>query len=91
MQHEVISPAKNNRNQNKRKGGDLKDRSKVYRRVEVPLLTNSPHEEGEEKELAPLGSSMDGSDSEREPKKKKPTLGNSENSAAATMQRYPQQ
>lgn len=87
---EVTSLVKQPRYQQKRKGGP---QAQVYRRVDPLLLTNSPHqaEGGSSKENASLDDSPVGSETEREPKKKKPTPNNSDSSAVATGQPCPGQ
>ena len=89
---EVNSPVKR-KTAPKRKGGPP---NQVYRRVELPLLTNHAAnvEEGTEHTAIGTEKGDEGSEDEgtvREPKKKKPTPNNSSTSAEAAMQPCPAQ
>lgn len=88
----VTSPVKQPRNQQKIKGGP-QAQNQMNRRVDRPLLAIHPHkaEDGSAKENPSLTDSPEGSQTKREPKKKKPTLNNSDSSAAAVSQPCPKQ
>lgn len=91
---EVNSPVKQNTNQNKRKGGPQGPKQ-VYRRVEMPLLMDTAHNDTDprrsEGELSTGTSSDSGDGVLRDAKKKKPTPSNSDNSAAVASQPCPSQ
>ena len=81
---EVTSPIKKS-NQNKRKGGE-QPLKKVYRRVETPLLMNTPFQGNEEHAGHTVDRDDNALEGERDPKKMKPTPTNSNNLAEAVEQ-----